>query len=62
MKTIEGVNSAAEERSDASEMSETLKSILQTLGLFTENIDSTIDQLIDKGYVESRCNFPELVD
>ncbi|GAI65511.1 unnamed protein product, partial [marine sediment metagenome] len=48
MKTIEGVSSEAEERSDTSEMSETLKSILQTLGLFTENIDSTIDQLIDK--------------
>lgn len=48
MKTIEGVSSAAEERSDTSEMSETLKSILQTLGLFTDNIDSTIDQLIDK--------------
>ena len=49
MKTVEDVSAEAEteERSEASEMSETLKSILQTLTLFTENVDTTIDQLID---------------
>ncbi len=43
METIEGVSSVAEESSDTSEMSETLK----TLELFTDNIDSSIDQLMD---------------
>lgn len=49
MKTVEDVSSEAEEeeKSETSEMSETLKSILQTLTLFTENVDTTIDQLID---------------
>ena len=49
MKTVEDVSeeAEAEEKSEASEMSETLKSILQTLTLFTENVDTTIDQLID---------------
>ena len=49
MKTVEDVSAEAdtEERSETSEMSETLKSILQTLTLFTENVDTTIDQLID---------------
>ncbi|MHA2288458.1 MAG: hypothetical protein ACXABG_06695, partial [Promethearchaeota archaeon] len=51
MKTVEDVSSEAEveaeEKSEVSEMSETLKSILQTLTLFTENVDTTIDQLID---------------
>jgi chromosome segregation ATPase len=51
MKTVEDVSEEAEveaeEKSEASEMSETLKSILQTLTLFTENVDTTIDQLID---------------
>ena len=49
MKTVEDVSSEAEEevKSESSEMSQTLKSILQTLTLFTENVDTTIDQLID---------------
>ncbi|MFW9951869.1 MAG: AAA family ATPase, partial [Candidatus Thorarchaeota archaeon] len=49
MKTVEDVSTEAEaeDKSEASEMSETLKSILQTLTLFTENVDTTIDQLID---------------
>jgi len=51
MKTVEDVSSEAEAEADqkpeAAEMSETLKSILQTLTLFTENVDTTIDQLID---------------
>ncbi|MFX1447290.1 MAG: AAA family ATPase [Promethearchaeota archaeon] len=49
MKTVEDVSSEAEaeQKSESSEMSETLKSILQTLTLFTENVDTTIDQLID---------------
>jgi len=49
MKTVEDVSeeAEAEEKSETSEMSETLKSILQTLTLFTENVDTTIDQLID---------------
>ncbi|MHA1234157.1 MAG: AAA family ATPase [Promethearchaeota archaeon] len=53
MKTIEDVSSEAEaetkseQKPEDTEMSETLKSILQTLTLFTENVDTTIDQLID---------------
>ncbi len=55
MKTIEDVSSEAEAEAEAeaeqkpedAEVSETLKSILQTLTLFTENVDTTIDQLID---------------
>ena len=49
MKTVEDVSSEAEaeEKPHTPEMSETLKSILQTLTLFTENVDTTIDQLID---------------
>lgn len=46
MKTVEDVSSESEAE-ERSEMSETLKSILQTLTLFTENVDTTIDQLID---------------
>ncbi|NHJ21930.1 MAG: chromosome segregation protein SMC [Candidatus Lokiarchaeota archaeon] len=49
MKTVEDVSAEAEaeEKTETSEVSETLKSILQTLTLFTENVDTTIDQLID---------------
>jgi chromosome segregation protein len=51
MKTVEDVSSEAEQEAERkpeeAEMSETLKSILQTLTLFTENVDTTIDQLID---------------
>jgi len=51
MKTVEDVSSEAEleseQKPEVAEMSETLKSILQTLTLFTENVDTTIDQLID---------------
>ncbi|TFG02068.1 MAG: hypothetical protein EU540_02320, partial [Promethearchaeota archaeon] len=45
MKTLEGISCDAEEMP---EMTGTLNSILQTLGLFTENADSTIEQLIHK--------------
>ncbi len=51
MTTIEDVSSEAEaeaeQKPEDAEVSETLKSILQTLTLFTENVDTTIDQLID---------------
>jgi len=45
MKTIEDVSSTADEES---ETSKSINSILQTLSLFTDNVDSTIDQLISK--------------
>ncbi|MFW9937398.1 MAG: AAA family ATPase [Candidatus Thorarchaeota archaeon] len=45
MKSVEDIS---EEREKSSEMSEMLNSILQTLKLFTENVDSTIGQLIGK--------------
>jgi chromosome segregation protein len=45
MKTVEGVTDDEEEKS---EMSQMLGSILQTLTLFTENVDLTLDQLISR--------------
>ncbi len=45
MKTVEGVTDDEEEKS---EMSQMLSSILQTLTLFTENVDLTLDQLISR--------------
>jgi chromosome segregation protein len=45
MKTVEDVE---KEHDDQPEHGGSLKSILQTLTLFTENVDSTIDQLISK--------------
>jgi len=45
MKSVEDVSS---DQKVSNEMSEMLNSILQTLTLFTENVDSTIDQLINK--------------
>jgi len=45
MKTVEDVSSTTEEESEASK---TINSILQTLSMFTDNVDSTIDQLISK--------------
>ncbi|MFX1323612.1 MAG: AAA family ATPase [Promethearchaeota archaeon] len=45
MKTVEQVGGESEQ---ASEISEMLKSIMQTLKLFTDNADETINQLIDK--------------
>ena len=45
MKTVEDVSSSSEEETESSK---TINSIMQTLSLFTENVDSTIDQLITK--------------
>ncbi|MFW9898033.1 MAG: AAA family ATPase [Candidatus Thorarchaeota archaeon] len=45
MKTLEGVGCDADE---ISEMTDMLNSIVQTLGIFTENADATIEQLINK--------------
>lgn len=45
MKTIEDVSGETDEES---ETSKSINSILQTLSLFTDNVDSTIDQLISK--------------
>jgi len=45
MKTVEDVSSASEEES---ETSKAINSIMQTLSMFTDNVDSTIDQLISK--------------
>ena len=45
MKTVEEVTEDEEEKS---EMSQMLSSILQTLTLFTENVDLTLDQLISR--------------
>jgi chromosome segregation protein len=51
MKTVEDVEKEHEVQTEHEEQPEhgtSLKSILQTLALFTENVDSTIDQLISK--------------
>jgi len=45
MKTVEELGSDTEQ---ATEMSMMLKSIMETLKLFTDNADDTIDQLIDR--------------
>jgi len=45
MKTVEDVSSETEEES---ETSKAINSIMQTLSMFTDNVDSTIDQLISK--------------
>jgi chromosome segregation protein len=45
MKTVEKIGGESEQ---APEMSEMVKSIMQTLKMFTDNADDTIDQLIDK--------------
>ncbi|MFW9853283.1 MAG: hypothetical protein ACFFDS_10080, partial [Candidatus Thorarchaeota archaeon] len=45
MKSVEGISMDIEE---SPEMSDMLNSILRTLKLFTDNADSTIDQLIDR--------------
>ncbi|MFX0017726.1 MAG: AAA family ATPase [Promethearchaeota archaeon] len=45
MKTVEGVT---DDEGEKSEMSQMLSSILQTLTLFTENVDLTLDQLINR--------------
>jgi len=45
MKSIESVSEDEEEKS---EMTQMLNSILQTLTLFTENVDTTLDQLINR--------------
>lgn len=65
MKTIEGVSTQSENQP---EMVQSLSSILQTLALFTENVDSTIDQLIlkvkesaDVEIQQSTTNFDKFV-
>ncbi len=45
MKTVKGISSYTD---DTAEISQPLSSILQTLDLFTDNADSTIEQLINK--------------
>ncbi len=45
MKTVENIGADEEKHA---EMTETINSIMQTLELFTDNADDTIDQLIEK--------------
>jgi chromosome segregation protein len=45
MKTVEGIGADEEKHT---EMTEMINSIMQTLELFTDNADDTIDQLIEK--------------